>query len=166
MTKKEAKKRSDYKFWINTAEGFRKQLIDGSFDYWDEYDAEDGVFEKGAAVLELGWVDIELNLSAAWCDKHECYVNKIMPSYFICVKGKRSSSTTEWSPAGYLDDSRYKVSVDWSNEKWEKKLENDMLKNLMKAIDQFNLNTDGPNWKWEGDEHDMDVFNRINENKN
>ena len=165
MTKKKKKKRSDYKFWINTADCFRKDLINGSFSSWYEDDEEDGVFERGIAVLEIGWVDIELNICSAWCDKHACYVNKIVPSYFICVKGNPEPGVTEWNPAGYLDDFGYKVDVDWSDEKWEKKLEKDMLKNLLKAIDQFNLKTDEPNWKGDNNPY-FDVFNRINKEEN
>lgn len=160
MTRREARKRDDYRFWISTTQCFINELIDGKFDSFEEWDAEEGIFETGTAILELGWVDIELNINAASNKEGAGYINKVEPSYFIRVKGIPTPGTTCWSPAGYLDDFGYEVKVDWTNPDWEKELENDMLRTLLSAVEKLGLKIDEPNWEGEG--HDFDVFDRIN----
>lgn len=160
MNFNEAKERKDYDFRIHNAiVGYRKELIDRSFSWWCEEVENNGVAEWGIAVLEIGWVDIELNIGVMCNDDGTGYINKPDPVYFICVKGRPTSNETGWCDGGYLDNFGYVVNVDWSSDNWLEQLEKDMFDNLMKAVKEFNLKIDEPNW--EGVEHEFDVFDRI-----
>ena len=161
MTFEEAKERTDYDFRTHNAiVGYKNEvLIPKSFPWWCDEAAVDGFAEWGIAVLELGWVDIELNVNAMCDDDGSGYINKPDITYFICVKGRVDENTTDWSDGGYLDDFGYVVNVDWEADNWMEQLEKDMFENLMKAVKEFDLKIDEPNWY--GEDHYMDVFDRI-----
>lgn len=154
MTLKEARKRADYRFWTNTIEELRHQIIKGEFFYFDDYDEKNGVFEIGTACLEIGCVDIELNVCSDGDD--DKYFDKPTTSYFLCVKGIENGDLS-WGQGGYLDDFGIDVDVDWTDPEWRKNLERDMFEKLMAAVEMFDLKVDEPNWI--GDE--FAVFDRI-----
>ena len=58
MTYEEAKKRVDYHFSINELEGIIEDIQKGWLDDFEE----NGDPMRGAAVLEIGYVDIEVNI--------------------------------------------------------------------------------------------------------
>ena len=58
MTIEEAKKFKEYKFFLNGIEN----LIDDLRKNWMENMEEDGERYIGVAVLEFGYIDIELNI--------------------------------------------------------------------------------------------------------
>ena len=159
MTIRKAKKRNDYLFYAESTEYFRDELIAGEYDFWDEYhSAKEGTFNRGAAYLELGWCDIELNINCA-VDESGRYINKVVPAYFICVKGKPETGGEEWRPVGYIDDIGNTVKVDWAADDWKEQLEKDMLENLMIAAKRLDLKIDEPNW--EDESHAFDAFDRL-----
>jgi hypothetical protein len=147
--------RNEYKFICDRVGSFRQELINGKFSAWDEYAEINGSFDYGVAVFEMGYVDIELNICAMCNEDGTGYVNKLDPAYFICVKGFNG----DWCDAGYLDDFGYVVNVDWAAEDWREQLKKDMFYNLMRAVKEFDLKIECPNWTEQG--HEWDVFDRI-----
>ena len=155
MKFKEAKARDDYKFKLCGVNDFIHDLRTGEFMNWTEYDNIDGYFNYSQAVLEIGFVDIELNINAMCDDEGFGYENQPDPCYFVCVKGYNG----DWCEAGYLDDFGYEVSVNWAATNWVEQLERDMFESLMKAVKEFDLKIDEPNWN--EPHHEFDVFDRI-----
>lgn len=155
MTFAEAKARADYKFRLCGVNDFIHDLRTREFMNWTEYDKRDGYFNYGTAVLEIGYVDIELNINAMCESEAYGYINQPDPCYFVCIKGYNN----DWCDAGYLDDFGYEVSVNWWADDWVEQLERDMFENLMKAVKEFDLKIDEPNWTSYG--HEFDVFDRI-----
>ena len=156
MTFEEAKARPDYNFTLCGVNDFIHDLKTGEFMNWTEYNKVDGYFNNGMAVLKIGYVDIELNIGAMCDDEGIEYINQPDPCYFVCVKGYNG----DWCDAGYLDDFGYEVNVNWYATDWAEQLERDMFENLMRAIKEFDLKVDEPNWTEDG--HEFDTFDRIN----
>lgn len=84
MNYEEAKQRSDYKFSVNIPEYLLAEL---KADWLNSF-CENGDPERGAAVLEIGYVDIELNIFAenqvarmSDSENHRPVLN-----YFCCIK--------------------------------------------------------------------------------
>lgn len=166
MTFAEAKARDDYKFRLNGVESFLHDLRTGEFMNWTDADKRDGYFNYGMAVLEIGNVDIELNINAMCSDDGFDYINQPDPCYFMCVKGTGTEKLEVaiyyeyWNDAGYLDNFGYEVSVNWWADDWIEQLERDMFENLMKAVKEFDLKIDEYNFV--GERHQWDVFNKLN----
>ena len=133
------------------------QINSGKFS---EYDSVNGEFIYGVAVLEYDWIDIELNLSTESDPDGDGYTEKMIPSYFCCVKGIDDNGSAYWSDAGYLDDFGFDVDVYFLLDDWKEQLQADMEKKLKAFAEQFDLKYDEPNWR--GSKHDLDVFYRIN----
>lgn len=126
--------------WIN-------EIRNGKFDTWTDRDKEDGIFEKCVAVLEYPWLDIELNLSSDADSEGNDYVNRIVPSYFCCVRGMDTEDDEPtWVEGGYLDDIGYYVEVDWNADDWLDQLKADMERVITQAAKDLNLKLDEPNW--------------------
>ena len=156
MTFAEAKARDDYKFKLNGVEDFIHDLKTGEFMNWTEYDERDGYFNYGEAILEIGYADIELNIETMCNGDGTGYINQPDPCYFMCVKGFNNG----WCDAGYLDDiGDYPVCVNWSASDWVEQLERDMFENFMKAVREFDIKIDEPNWL--DVDHEFDVFDRL-----
>lgn len=93
MNYEEAKQRSDYKFSVNIPEYLLAEL---KADWLNSF-CENGDPERGAAVLEIGYVDIELNIFAenqvarmSDSENHRPVLN-----YFCCIKhGDKDDITT------------------------------------------------------------------------
>ena len=165
MTFAEAKARDDYKFRLNGVQSFLHDLRTGEFMNWTDFDKRDGYFNYGMAVLEIGNVDIELNINAMCSDDGCDYINAPDPCYFLCVKGTGTENLEVaiyfeyWNDAGYLDNFGYEVSVNWWADDWIEQLERDMFENLMKVVKEFDLKIDEYNFV--GEEHQWDVFNKL-----
>ena len=156
MTFAEAKAKSDYKFRLNGIQDYIHTLKNNKFDDWSEYDEHYGFYEYGTAVLEIGYADIELNINTRPNANGTGYINKPYPCYFMCVKGFNNG----WCDAGYLDDiGDYPVCVNWAASDWVEQLERDMFENFMKAVREFDIKIDEPNWLDVG--HEFDVFDRL-----
>lgn len=123
MTFEEAKQRKDYKFTLNeiedVIEDIRNNCMKGLYENDDGY--------RGAAVLEIGYVDIEVNIyTYAQCGL-DTDLNDQAPliDYFTCLK--KGETKDDWTSDGYID---YSVNVDWNADDWRKQLEKDMFKAL------------------------------------
>lgn len=163
MTHSEAKLRPDYSFRLSSGiNGYRQEIIDDKFSWWSDHET-DGVAEWGIAVLEVGHVDIELNLGAMCNEEGTGYINKPDLTYFLCVKGKDETGHPYWNDGGYLDGLGYEVCVNWRSDGWLTQLEADMFENLMMAVKELDLSIDEPNFT--SITHQWDVFNKISGTK-
>lgn len=146
MTIEEARKRNDYKFKIDTTTADRELLIKSmtysqhEAEFKERY--EDAGPDRGVAVLEVGYIDIELNLTAYGAE------------YFICVNtGRNGDPIYDWESVGYVDDLFYGVAdsewkyvdVDFDAENWRKLLERDMFETLNHVVEQTQWTYDSPN---------------------
>lgn len=160
MTLTDLKKREDYHFQVDPA--YLTELRSGTFPDFTEYDAENGRFEKNVAMLEIGYLDIELNVSTESAYDGSGYINKVVPSYFLCAKGDPgpgASDDWKWSEVGYMDDLGYDTEVNWNAYNWEKLLEKDMLKKMRDFAKKYGLSFDQPNWI--GEENRGYWFNKL-----
>lgn len=125
---KEAKKRSGYKFSCVSVES--TDTLDGLRRNWIPDLLENGDPIIGTAVLESGYLDIELNIhSVAQCTRDENKREDYTPvcSYFCCVK--HGDKDTDWESFDYIDAP---VNVDWKADDWKEQLEKDMVVTLYK----------------------------------
>lgn len=127
MTCEEARKRKDYHFSINGIDEIIKDIRKGWLDAFEE----NGDPMRGAAVLEIGYVDIEVNIFSEeqlYCGSSVLPENKRKApviDYFVCIKyGEEKDS---WRDDGYLEG---QVQVDWKAERWKELLEQDMFQVL------------------------------------
>lgn len=141
MTLSEAKKRPDYRFVSDGIDIYIDEIRHGKFKIHDE---ENGEHIWGCAVLEIGYVDIELNLESGTEDKSGKLINDVYPSYYVCVK--YGDGPLDWDSVsiGYVDD-KYPVQVDFCKADWEEQLERDMFEKLMYVVKDYGLHIDEPN---------------------
>ena len=150
MTWNEAKKRPDYKF-SPASENTLRQIRNGCMEFM----TKEGDPIWGEAVLEIGYVDIELNITAPCIfdtDKPEDQTPVL--EYFCCIK--RGNHDDDWYSLGYLDDlisgnPNTKVDVDWTAENWKEQLEKDMFQTLDWLCDVLGFSYDRPNQPSEND---------------
>ena len=137
MTFEEAKARSDYQFDINELdsiiEDIRKGSMDSLFENGDPY--------RGAAVLVIGHVDIEVNVHTYEQCSIKAGSKKPVISYFVCVK--HGNTDDDWESDDYVDD--YKPSVDWTEDNWRDLLEKDMFQALNQYVTKKAYSYDFPN---------------------
>lgn len=152
MTLEEARKRNDYKFTAEFAALYLPDLIKSmQYSENEPYFHEtfgDGGAQFGIARLEIGNIDIELNLTEFGAE------------YFICVK----QADGEWENAGYLEDlffdvvnvawkrdldaddpSWRRVDVNFDSTEWQDELEQDMFRTLNYLVENTAWSYDKPN---------------------
>lgn len=140
MDLKTAKTRNDYRFTLNGIDEGRAILEDlrnGVMTYLTER-SEPLI---GAAVLEIGYLDIELNIfSEAQVTTLPEKKDDLSPvlDYFVCVKDEHG----DWVSDGYLE---HPVEVDWKAEDWKEQLERDMFETLDAYAQEKKYSYDGPN---------------------
>lgn len=138
MKFEEAKLRKDYSFWANELEAYIEQIRN---NYLDGF-TQDADGASGIAVMEIGYVDVEVNMySAAQC-RNNTNEDNMAPiiEYFCCVKF--GDGDEDWESDGYLD---YVSKVDWKSDNWKEQLEMDMFKALDEYVTKNNLSYDKPN---------------------
>lgn len=121
MTFKEAKLRNDYKFTLNEIESVIDDIRNNCMK--DLYENGDGY--RGAAVLEIGYVDVEVNIyTEEQVARFDDQVGNKTPviNYFTCLK--HGDSRNDWVSDSYLD---YDLKVDWNADNWKEQLERDMF---------------------------------------
>lgn len=136
MTFEQAKSRKDYRFSFveteSTVEEIRKNHMESLYENGDPI--------RGAAVLEIGHVDIELNIATY----EQCGVtdkgNIPMLNYFACLK--HGDTDDSWESDDYLD---YNINVDWNADNWKEQLEKDMFKALDLYVRKNGYSYDCPN---------------------
>lgn len=142
MTLEEAKKRNDYHFECSEVRIYLEEIRSNKFSSHDE---RNGEHIWGVAMLELGNVDIELNLLSGGTGKDGKEINEVYPCYFICLKGLISPTDANWVSAGYIDN-RYPVTVDFTKNNWEEALEKDMFEKMECIVEEHNFSYDEMNF--------------------
>jgi hypothetical protein len=124
-------------FQHTISEELRKELAEGKLR---EY-ARDASFHnlRGEAMLELGHLDIELNINCL--EDEDDHIEEATPTldYFVCVK--YGEDRDDWESYGYADDyigDAGQAHVDWSAENWEEQLFADMVKALGLFVAEVN----------------------------
>lgn len=131
MTFEEAKQRPDYCFRLNGIQLLIRNIREEHL----EIDLDNGPL-IGKAILEIGYVDIEVNISVlGMFDETPTY--KPIIEYFMCVKTKDG-----WESIGYLE---IESNVNWWNNKWGKELEKDMFLVLNEFVNLSGLSYNEPN---------------------
>lgn len=99
----------------------------------------DGAF-RGLAILEYPCIDIELNIWDTILYGEDD--DKIIPEYFVCLKGLMDGEET-WASEGTAD---WDVSVDFSATDWKEQLEADMNSALLGYADKHGYSLYEPNF--------------------
>ena len=99
----------------------REELAEGVGEY-DTIDTIEEVGIWGVAVLEIGYADIEVNVTRAEGDA-------ISGDYFVCLKQEDG----EWFSHGYIDR---EVTIDWSAPDWKDRLHEEMRAELIRYADE------------------------------
>lgn len=149
MTLEEAKLHMEYKFSLNGIE----HIIDDIRNNWMDGTEEDGPRYQGVAVLEIGYVDIELNISTeeqiSWKPGNKTPVIE----YFVCVKN------FDWEPDGYLER---EVNVNWNADDWAEQLEKDMFDTLDQYVNERGYHYSRPNYgKFHEDKEIYEIENEM-----
>lgn len=136
MTFEEAKKRPDYKFVLNGIESdiedIRNNCMKGLY--------ENGDPERGIAILEIGYVDIEVNLMTyEQVGEHPGDKRPII-DYFACIKWEEGDN--DWRSDDYVD---HDINVNWESDNWAEQLERDMFEALNKYVVQKGYSYDHAN---------------------
>lgn len=131
-----------YKFNCSYLDTYRNEIINRKLENVNE---ENGFAAWGVAVLEMEWIDIELNLSAVYSEADETYTSEPDLSYFICLRGLDNFNCPDWISAGYIDH-LFPVTVDFAADDWKEKLEKEMYDVLQKVIEKYGFKTNEPNF--------------------
>ena len=137
ITLEEAKSRPDYLF-SEEMESYLEEIRAGRLDGF----VANGDGWRGIAVLQLGPVDIEVNMHSAAQVADGADEDDMRPiiSYFNCVIVEREADNTpRWESDNYLDAA---VEVDWSSEEWRNLLEQDMFKKLCYYVEKNRFSFD------------------------
>ena len=138
MTFEQAKQRTDYKFTLNEIEDVIEDIRNNRMKDLEE----NGDGYRGAAVLEIGYVDIEVNIYTY----AQCVINADpedhtpLIDYFTCLK--KGDTKDDWASDGYLD---YSLNVDWNAKDWRDQLEKDMFKALNMYVENNRYSYDHAN---------------------
>ena len=131
MTFEEAKQRLDYRFRLT---GIQLLIRDIREEHL-EIDLDNGPL-IGEAVLEIGYVDIEVNISVLGMFGG-MPVYKPIIEYFMCLK-----TENDWESIGYIGT---EADVDWWSNRWKEELEEDMFLALNEYVESAGLSYDEPN---------------------
>lgn len=121
-------------FNCEISEELRKELSEGKLREYAHAAAFHNL--RGIAMLELGYLDIELNINSL--EEEDDHIEEATPTldYFICVKV--GEDRDDWESYGYADDyigEAGQAHIDWSAKNWEELLFADMLKSLTMFAD-------------------------------
>lgn len=125
MTLQQMKRRKDYCFRLHGIEKLIPSIRRGRLDGFTEH-AEPA---KGVAVLQIGHMDIEVNVfsvAQVSCRREDRENLSPVIDYFVSRKTARG----RWEPDGYLGR---EVKVDWKAPDWKSQLERDMYA----ALDEY-----------------------------
>lgn len=131
MTFEEAKQRPDYCFRLNGIQLLIRNIREEHL----EIDLDNGPL-IGKAVLEIGYVDIEVNISVLGMF-NEIPTYKPTIEYFTCLK-----TENDWESSGYIGT---EADVDWWSNRWKEELEKDMFLVLDTFVRLGMLNYNRPN---------------------
>lgn len=139
LTFEQAKKRKDYSFTLNEL----PSLIDDLRHGYMSATCENGDPYRGAAVLEIGHVDVELNITTyEQTGTITGFSEDKRPilGYFVCIKqGERDN---DWVSDNYIDND---IHINWHADDWQEVLEKDMFLALNEYVIKHHLSYDEPN---------------------
>ena len=124
MTFEEAKQRPDYRFRLTGIQPLIRDIREEHL----EINFDNGPL-IGKAVLEIGYVDIEVNISVLGMFT--------TIEYFTCLK-----TENDWEPIEYIGTG---ADVDWWSNRWKEELEEDMFLALNEYVESAGLSYDEPN---------------------
>lgn len=131
------KRHPSYKFTVEITEDTLWELRHNRMDSF----MENGDPIRGAAVLEIGHIDLEVNIHTACQTAHGEPEDKTpQVSYFCCIK--RGETDDTWESDDYVCDVR---NVDWNAGDWVEQLEFDMFYELEKYREEKGYSYDSPN---------------------
>lgn len=132
MTLDEAKRRDDYKFTLDGIE----YLIEDVKEQWMKDMRKNGEEYTGVAILEIGYVCIEVNIATK--EQVSIYTGDKTPviNYFVYTKNEI------WEPDG---DAEHAVKVNWNADDWREQLEKDMFIALDEYVEKYGYYYDRPN---------------------
>lgn len=132
MTLDEAKRRDDYKFTLDGIE----YLIEDVKEQWMKDMRKNGEEYTGVAILEIGYVCIEVNIATK--EQVSIYTGDKTPviNYFVYTKNEI------WEPDG---DTEHAVKVNWNADDWREQLEIDMFIALDEYVEKYGYYYDRPN---------------------
>lgn len=131
MTFEEARQRPDYCFRLNGIQLLIRNIREEHL----EIDLDNGPL-IGEAILEIGYVDIEVNISVLGMFGG-MPVYKPIIEYFMCFKIEN-----DWESIGYIGT---EADVDWWSNRWKEELEEDMFLALNEYVESAGLSYDEPN---------------------
>ncbi len=131
MTFEEAKQRPDYCFRLNGIQLLIRNIREEHL----EINLDNGPL-IGKAVLEIGYVDIEVNISVNGMFG-EMPAYKPIIEYFMCFK-----TENDWESIGYLG---IDANVNWWSNRWKEELEKDMFLVLDRSVRFRRLSYNRPN---------------------
>lgn len=138
MTKQELKARDDFRFKdVEIEDYWLRQIRAVKLDHAGDY-------KWGAAYLEIGNVDIEVNITSKLYMSEKWILEPTdIPdiAYFICVRCKEDQlrGFDDWYQVGYMER---KPKVDWNSEEWKQQLKEDMLDALIECVEKCGFNYD------------------------
>lgn len=136
MTFEKARQRSDYNFALNGIESDIEDIRNNCMKWL----YENGDPERGIAILEIGYVDIEVNLMTyEQVGKHPGDKRPII-NYFSCIKC--GDNEDDWRSDDYVD---HDINVDWKSDNWSEQLERDMFEALDKYVAENGYSYDHAN---------------------
>ena len=139
LTFEQAKKRKDYFFTFNEL----PSLIDDLRHGYMSATCENGEPYRGAAVLEIGHVDVELNITTyeqTGIITGFSEDKRPILGYFVCIKqGERDD---DWVSDNYIDND---IHINWHADDWQEVLEKDMFLALNEYVIKHHLSYDEPN---------------------
>lgn len=138
LTFDQARKRKDYSFTLNEL----PSLIDDLQKDYMSATCENGDPYRGVAVLEVGYVDVELNITTYEQCGRSVTENDKRPilGYFVCIK--QGEQEDDWVSDDYID---YEIQINWHDSNWQKNLERDMFFALNDYVVNHHLSYDEPN---------------------
>ena len=136
-----AKRTPGYRY-RGMSERVRDQIVAGKMDML--YGAQEPIIAE--AMLEIGYLDLELNITTPEISSREPADGDITPivEYFCCAK-----DSYDWWMDGYIadniDSENCKVNVDFAADDWQEQLERDMFDTLVWYAEQCGFSFNKPN---------------------
>lgn len=101
---------------------------------------ENGDPLRGVAVLEIGYIDIEVNITTFEQVGITEKGNAPLFNYFICLK--HGDNDNDWESEDYLE---YEINVNFKDDNWKEQLESDMFNSLCLCVNEYGYSFDSPN---------------------
>lgn len=132
----QARNRNDYKFSLNEI----SELIQDIRNGYMADTSPNGDPYRAAATLEIGHVDVEVNIMTYEQAGNLLKGKYPIIQYFTCLK--LGNADNDWVSDDYID---WEINVDWEADNWMYLLEKDMFEALNHYVIKHHLSYDEPN---------------------